>query len=228
MKNLILSAVCCLICLFIACDDEPKTSSASEIERMKAEIEQKRAEITDKKELDRLAEEAKRLDNELKQLSGGSSAGQSSGTASKPAPAGGSGKSATVTGNSVNMRSQPSISGEKVGTLNSGEAVSILNENNGEDNSGEAVLVNPVDLFTGARGTGTKVASLPKGKAVMIESWDEAGKQYFVSYQHPEKGKLYATIKESDAETISGTKWYLVKKSDGKSGWVLSKFLKLN
>jgi hypothetical protein len=208
-----------------ACQNEPKSSTASDIERMRAEIEKKRNEITDQKELARLEEEAKHLDAELKQLGGSTTTSSAPKTTGQAAPSGGN--TGTIKGNSVTVRKAASTQADKLGAFDNNEVVTILNQQRA-DNAGEAILKTPVDLYTGANGTGDKSVALPKGKAVFVERYDAANQKVYISYQHPEKGKLYAMIASDAIEDIESSIWYQVKRTNGQTGWVFGKFITVN
>ena len=71
---------------------------------------------------------------------------------------------------------------------------------------------------------GNKAETLNPGRAVKILSME--GDKFKVSYTSVNRLTYYATINRGDIDIISGEPWYYVEKlSDGKKGWVFSKFL---
>lgn len=127
---------------------------------------------------------------------------------------------ATITGSNVSIRQSASIKSEKIGVFDNNESVKVLSSMN-VTNEGEAILSRSITV----KGGGGSV-SLTKGKAVMIEDYDEATNSYLVSYEDPKKGKLNAKIEASAAETIIYATWFSVERKNGEKGWVLGKFLK--
>jgi hypothetical protein len=131
----------------------------------------------------------------------------------------GMGKSKII-GSNVSIRQNPSNKAEKVGVFENQEPVKVLTSSNAK-NEGEAILSKSITL----KGSGGSI-SLAKGKAVVIEGYDEAKNSYLVSYEDPKKGKMQAQIDAVSAETIIYATWYKVERKSGETGWVLSKFLK--
>ncbi|MFN0035923.1 MAG: hypothetical protein ACKVUS_12745 [Saprospiraceae bacterium] len=129
---------------------------------------------------------------------------------------------ARINGSNVTMRKDASVQSEKLGSFDSGEAVEVLETKN-VDNENEAILTKPITV----KGSGGEV-SLPKGKAVVIDKYQQENNHYQVTYQDPQKGKLTAEIDASAVETITYSTWYRVKRANGETGWVLGKFLKIN
>ncbi len=127
----------------------------------------------------------------------------------------------TISGNSVIMRRESSVESAKIGNFENGEKVSILEERKPQ-NVNQAIAVKSIKLYSDYNGK--YMAVLNKGKALMIEEF--TGTDYKVSFQHPELGKLYATVTPAELESISNEVWFRVKRVSGEEGWVLGKFVK--
>lgn len=127
----------------------------------------------------------------------------------------------TITGEGVVLRQMNTTESAKMGSLKKGDKVTIKEQTRPE-NQNQAITAKEVKLYNDYNGK--YMATLNKGKALKIESFD--GSMYKVSYMHPEMGKLYATVAPSELETISNEPWYKVRTADGKEGWVLGKFVK--
>lgn len=128
----------------------------------------------------------------------------------------------TVNGSNVTMREAATVQSAKVGSFENGEKVEVLESKN-VDNEGEAILTKPITV----KGSGGEV-NLPKGKAVVIGEYLSDENRYRVTYEDPQKGKLTAEVDAAAVETITYSTWYRVKRSNGETGWVLGKFLKIN
>lgn len=127
---------------------------------------------------------------------------------------------ATIKGKSVIMRQTNSVESAKLGNFDENEKVSILSEARPQ-NQNQAIAARPIKLYDDYNGK--YIATLNKGKALVIESFE--GNNYKVSYQHPEFGKLFAAVDAAELESISNEIWYKVKRSNGQEGWVLGKFV---
>ncbi len=126
---------------------------------------------------------------------------------------------ATIIGHNVIFRENHSTTARVLGNFSNNEKVLVIDEYR-PINLNEAITAKPVRLYNAA---GNSLYTLPKGKAVQIISTSDG--YYEVSFKHTQYGVLYAKIYSDDLEIISGDKWYKVKRSNGKSGWVFSKFL---
>lgn len=137
-------------------------------------------------------------------------------------PPSNSGKSVTgtITGEGVILRQLNSTESAKMGSFSKGEKVTIL-EQTKPQNQNQAIAAKPIKLAN--EYNGKYLFTLNKGKALLIEEF--TGTSYNVSYQHPQMGKLYATVMPSDLESISNEVWYKVKSASGQEGWVLGKFV---
>jgi uncharacterized protein YgiM (DUF1202 family) len=212
--------------LILSSCQEEASDSNKELTRLRKELEQKRQALTDQKEIAKLEEELNRIDRELNQVS--------TGTATKPNDAPKTASSvgfapdtegaATIVGNSVNMRSSPSVQATRIASFSNGEIVRVLEATQSGKNN-EAILTKNIELYSDGNQTGKPLATLNKGKAVVIEGYQ--GDMLNVSYQHPERGKLFAQIKESDVESIENGAWYKVTRSNGQTGWVYEKFISI-
>jgi len=126
----------------------------------------------------------------------------------------------TIVGTGVLMRAQPSVEGAKMGSFNNNESVEVL-ESKAPQNQNEAVTATEVKLYSDYNGK--YITTLNKGKALVIDR--KEGDTYYVTYQHPQYGKLYATLPSSSLESIANLSWYKVKRANGQAGWVLGKFV---
>ena len=218
--------------IFASCQEETSSGSKRELTRLRTELEQKRQALTDQKEIAKLEDEINRLDRELSQTGAGiitntkdaiktSTATTTDQQGFAPDMDG----AAVIKGNSVNMRSSPSVQATRIASFNNGEIVLIL-EARQSGKSNEAILTKNINLYGDNTQTGKSLATLNKGKAVVIEGYQ--GDILNVSYQHPQRGKLFAQIKESDVESIENGAWYNVKRSSGQTGWVYEKFISVN
>ncbi|MFN0200689.1 MAG: hypothetical protein ACKVTZ_04180 [Bacteroidia bacterium] len=125
-----------------------------------------------------------------------------------------------ITGEGVIMREQASSTSNKLGSFKKGEFVEVLDKKSPE-NPNEAITATEVKLFSDYNGK--FITKLNKGKALKIER--KEGDTYYVSYQHPEYGKLYATLPSASIESTANLTWFKVRTGEGKTGWVLSKFV---
>jgi hypothetical protein len=217
--------------LFSNCNNEPKSDSEKDIQRLREELETKKKEITDKKEIARLEAELKSLEGELNtaDVQPGKIAIPDAAKNTPPPTATiktGAG-TGTIRGSSVNMRSLPSVQSARIASFSKGETVFIL-EAQQSGKADEAILTKEVPLFSNTSQTGQAIFTLPKGKAVIVESYEDGASRINVSYQHPQKGKLYAQIDEQFIESIENGAWYKVKRSNEQVGWVYEQFIKIN
>ncbi len=154
----------------------------------------------------------KEKEMQLNQNTGGSTSGSTSQKAAKVG---------IINGDGVVMRSGNSIESAKLSNFTNGEKVEILEETKPK-NENQAITTKPIKLYSDYNGK--YMATLNKGKALVIEEF--TGTEYKVSFQHPEFGKLYATVASSELESISNEIWFKVKRANGQEGWVIGKFLK--
>jgi hypothetical protein len=223
---------------FSACQnaEKPATtgSTAEELQQMRDELQAKRQELQDKQQIAELEKEMAELDAQLKQLDRSGQGGKTvENRAPQSAPNPPAAKAARTASNlprgqintgNVVMRSSSSVKSNKLGNFHANEEVEILESQN-VSNEGEAIVTQPVKFYASEAGTGEVAYTLPKGKAVVIESFDSDNNQYHVTYQDAKKGRLYATIDANLLETISYSTWYRVRRSNGKEGWVLGKYV---
>jgi kynurenine formamidase len=132
-----------------------------------------------------------------------------------------------INASNVTMRKEASVQSDKIGAFELKEPVLILETKN-VNNENEAILTKSISLYVDENSSGEVAMTLPKGKAVVIESYDAEKNKYEVSYQAPKKGKLYAQISADAVETITYSTWYKVKRASGEIGWVLGKFVNQN
>jgi hypothetical protein len=127
-------------------------------------------------------------------------------------------KYAYINGTGVTLRAGSSTTSHRVATLKKDERVAIL-DSYYPSNTNEAICNTEIALYTDDGHTYT----LPKGKAVKITSND--GSECNVSFVHPKYGKMTATVYSSYLESISGDKWYQIRRNSGETGWVFSKYV---
>ncbi len=223
---------------FAACKNDASPKTAEELQKIKAELELKKKELADKQAISDIEKELSDVEKQIKQVD---KAGRTETTEQKPSGAatetavaaptagGGSGTrlsatQGTIKGTGVSMRSDATIKSDKISTFNAGEKVIVL-ENRNVNNDNEAILTKPIALTVSQTGVGDAAITLPKGKAVVIESYNADDNKYAVSYQDAKNGKLFAQVGSDAIETITYATWYKVKRSNGQTGWVLGKFL---
>jgi hypothetical protein len=132
-----------------------------------------------------------------------------------------------INATNVTMRKEASVQSDKIGAFELKEPVLILETKN-VNNENEAILTKSISLYVKEDNSSEVAMTLPKGKAVVIESYNADNNKYEVSYQVPQKGKLYAQISADAVETITYSTWYKVKRASGEIGWVLGKFVNQN
>ena len=194
--------------IFAACGDDNSQKYGSTLEEKRRLLEEKKKELQDKKELAAVEAELKQLDQEIKGV-------KANGNAAAPKKGEG-----VVNGGSVSMRKEPSTQADKIGTFDKNEVVTVLEKRDVENEGDEGILNKNLEVGPGV--------SLVKGKAVNIERIDEASQKYYISFDYPEKGKLYANVDADAVDQILTATWYRVKKQDGKEGWIFGKFLTTN
>ncbi len=128
----------------------------------------------------------------------------------------------TIAGKNVPIRNAAGFKAEKGGSFNDKEVVQILS-NKVIQTEGEGFLNKPVTL----KKNGSSI-TLGKDKKVLIEGANEAANTFFISYEDPKKGRFEAEV---NADVFQGrifANWYLVKRENGETGWVMANFLKIN
>jgi len=213
MKHLI-SIFVLATALLLSCKQESKLS---ELEQRKHELESKKQELQDKKAIAALEEELKTVDAEIKSMN---KSGKVVSAKEPTTPTG------TITGGSVVMRASGSVQAEKLGNFSKGEKVDILSQTAAAQ-SNEAIANQDIPLYKN-QDNGEYAYTLPKGKAVVIDSYNEGSAVYSIHYQHHYLGTLYAQAPASSLDRLSGELWYFVRRSNGDKGWVVGKFLAVN
>lgn len=127
-------------------------------------------------------------------------------------------RSAYVNAEDVNLRSNHTTNSRVIGKLNRGEYVSILDSYR-PINSNEAILTSNVQFYN---DNGRRYM-LNKGKAVNV--LEDYGNSYRISFRHNTYGVMTATVDKYYINFISGDYWYYIRKANGQTGWVLSKFV---
>ena len=216
--------------LFSFCQEKSSPSVGAELQKLKAALEEKKKELSDKQEIAEIENELENLERQIKLVDKGISTSVPSQkevpTAApnqvEPNVGTSNGPKGTIIGNNVTMRKEATVQSDKLGSFRNNEGVEILETRNSE-NENEAILKKETTLT----GNGA-IVILPKGKAVVIESYNAGDNNYTVSYQDPQKGHMTADISASAVETITYSTWYKVRRTNGEMGWVLGRFLKSN
>ena len=214
IKIHLLSVAAVLLCFFISCKQE---NNLSELEQRKQELENKKLALQDKKAIAALEEELKTVDAEMKTLTK---------TEVKTTSTAKSLLSGTITGGSVVMRASNSVQSAKLGNFVKNEKVAIVDQSASSPGN-EAIANQDIPLYK-KPGNGEFAYTLPKGKAVIIDSYNSGDDVYSINYQHPDLGKLYAMVPAGSLDHLSGETWYFVRRSNGDQGWVTGKFLSVN
>ncbi|MDG4950769.1 SH3 domain-containing protein [Weeksellaceae bacterium KMM 9724] len=202
MRRIFYSGLILTSILFIGCD---KDNKAKELELKERELELKEKEL-------KIAEKAEKQAQKAESNSEADFATKK--TIEKENNYG------VITGNKVIIRSNHTTKSNNMGNYVKGERVEILDEYYPANNT-EAIAKKQIYLYN---DYGRFLYTLVPGKAVEI--LEETHGEYWVSFDHPEYGKLTATVNGSDLDFISGDKWYKVRRNNGQTGWVFSKFLK--
>lgn len=195
---------------FISCNDSATKQKELELKEKELELKEKELQMNNGGNSNNSTDNNKPANN-----NGGNTSTTTKGTTNAPTNA-----SKTIVGTGVLMRAQPSVEGAKMASFNNNESVEVLDTKTPE-NQNEAVTATEVKLYSDYNGK--YMATLNKGKALVIDK--KEGNTYYVTYQHPQYGKLYATLPSSSLESISNLTWYKVKRSTGQTGWVLGKFV---
>jgi hypothetical protein len=228
MKYLIFLLVTSLSLVF--CQNNGSPTTGAELQKLKAELEEKKKELSNKQEIAEIEKELEYLERQIKLVDKGISTPVTSqkevptATPNQVEPNIGTsnGPKGTIIGNNVTLRKEATVQSEKLGSFRNNEGVDILETRNSE-NENEAILKEKTSLT----GNGAVIV-LPKGKAVVIESYNAGDNNYTISYQDLQKGQMTAEISASAVETITYSTWYKVRRENGETGWVLGRFLKTN
>lgn len=130
--------------------------------------------------------------------------------------------SAKITGQNVILRAGHSISSQKVGTLYLNQYVTILEIYSPTNNTNEAVLKKEI-IFTNEY-TGAFAFKLNSGRAVrVIEALND--NYYRITFKQSNGTSGYAKVNGESLNFINGQAWYLIQTTEGKTGWVFSKFI---
>lgn len=124
---------------------------------------------------------------------------------------------ATVSATQVILRSRPSIQSDKEGMLDRGDALVVLDEWVA-DRDNEGILKNDISTESGY--------VLKKGRAVTLRNYNPALHRYEVIVQDS-RGDVSGWVSEGMVKSLKGIPWYKIRKTDGKTGWVLSEFIEL-
>lgn len=216
-----------LVSIWLSCQNTPTPRTAAELQNLKTALEAKKKELADKQEIAKIEQELKAVEQQISAIEKTAQLpaeiqGQEKIETALPEKSSEDKPNAQIVGSNVTMRKEASVQSEKLGSFDAQESVEVLETKN-VNNDREAILSKPITV----KGSGGEV-NLPKGKAVVIESYQSERNYYLVTYQDPQKGKLTAEVDASAVETITYSTWYKVKRKNGETGWVLGKFLKIN
>lgn len=213
MKKVITAGIFLAISLAPACTAEP----TSEVEAKRQELQERKKALEDKQQLAALEAEMKSVNQQINSMD--KKGGHSESAAYTPNQSKGRGK---ITGESVILRAGNSVQSAKIGNFSKDEVVTILDQAAASAGN-EAVLSGNTVLYTD--NDTSEGITLPKGKAVIIESYDASNATYTITYRHPQKGPLYASVPSSALDYLHGDYWYYVSRSNGARGWVTGKYL---
>jgi hypothetical protein len=127
-----------------------------------------------------------------------------------------------ITGKGVLMRSSFSTQSSSKGTFKQFESVHVIEEYE-PNNNNEGITKAYVKLYD---EYGQHAETLNPGRAVKIIGRE--GSKYKVSFVSTKRRTLTASIDRSEIDMISGDKWYRVRRDNGETGWVFSKFLEFD
>jgi len=237
MKTRLICLLLLVAFVFSNCEDNKSPKTGEELAKIREQLEAKKKELSDKQAIAEIEAELKEVDAEIKRVdskkpkedisTGTIDSKQTQRQVADAQKVADAGAGAQIVGSGVVMRKESSVKSDKLGNFNDNERVTVLETKN-VNNDNEAILTKPIALYASEAASGQEVMRLPKGKAVLLESYDAEQNKHYVSYQDAKKGKLYAHIDADAVETISYSTWYRVKRSTGQEGWVLGKFLKSN
>lgn len=212
MRRIFYSGLILTSILFIGCDEQNK---AKELELKERELELKEKELQLASNTSEKAQETTTPAESATATTTNNSL-STTGTIDNYAYA----NYGTITGSKVIIRSSYSTKSKNKGNFYKGESVEILDEYY-PTNDREAISRKQIHLYD---NYGRVAYTLVSGKAVEVLS--QSNNKYNVRFVHPDYGKLTATVNASDLEFISGDKWYYVRRNNGQTGWVYSKFLR--
>jgi hypothetical protein len=212
MKKLLSISLIMMCLAFVSCNDSATKQKELELKEKELELKEKELSMKDGGNTNNTTTNTPAPSNNGNNTSNNATKGS---TSTPP-----SASTKTIVGTGVLMRAQPSVEGAKVSSFNNNESVEVL-ETKAPQNQNEAVTATEVKLYSDYNGK--YITTLNKGKALVIDR--KEGNTYYVTYQHPQYGKLYATLPSSSLESIANLSWYKVKRSTGQTGWVLGKFV---
>ena len=126
-----------------------------------------------------------------------------------------------ISGDNVNLRSDHSTQSKAITMLKRGQDIYIITSYRPEGNDDEAILRVNTEFYD--QDYGVKLFSLPKGKAVKVNSFKN--NMYNISFRNDKTGKMgYAKIDPNRLEFIGGETWYFVEVNNLK-GWVFGKYV---
>lgn len=125
---------------------------------------------------------------------------------------------AAITGNRVNFRSEPTVSGKVLGKLDKGERVEVLKEWT-PPSLGEGVLTEACEIEVGG-----ETLHLPNGFGVSITAVNERNGTVTISFLHRGE-KVSGSLARSLVSSTKGTNWFRVRRQDGTEGWAFGKYV---
>lgn len=132
-----------------------------------------------------------------------------------------------INGDDVFVRSQPSTDGKPITMLNKRTQVEVLDSQS--NNIALTTYILKVDGCIGYDLNSTQKFTLNKGLALKYESPGKYPNQAYCKIQTAVGEKTVAINNFSNvAERITNNDWYKVRLSDGKIGWIYSKFVDIS
>ena len=132
-----------------------------------------------------------------------------------------------INGDDVFVRSQPSTDGKPITMLNKRTQVEVLDSQS--NNIVLTTYILKVDGCIGYDMNSTQKFTLNKGLALKYESPGKYPNQAYCKIQTAVGEKTVAIHNFSNvAEKITNNDWYKVRLSDGKIGWIYSKFVDIS
>lgn len=138
---------------------------------------------------------------------------------------------ALITGNNVNVRSGPSVDNQVVFQVNKGDRVMTLEKKEPTTQDKHYVLTEPYPAKM------NPPIVYPKGMAMKVLSdwWDDMGGDgWFYEVEVEQDGRkkidtLFDYLGEDiHWEPMTGTPWYKIQTTDGRTGWVYGDFVEVD
>lgn len=133
------------------------------------------------------------------------------------------GKTATVTGDKINIRSKATIDSDVLGLLRQGQEIEILESGIG-GRSKEAILKEDTDFYY--ENTNVFAMTVNKGRAVKIVEYLEDSDQFEV-FLYMKNDKMLAKVDPDYLEFLTKDKWAKFRTNEGTVGFCLEKYLSI-